>query len=83
MLLADWIEQKPGGEPGRIKENNIKMHLSKVDPQQGTAEWLFFCVKYNEISDSIYDVNFFIQLSGYSRLQNGSAPIFRAQSVLL
>jgi len=27
---------------GRIKENYIKMHLGKVDPEQGTAEWPFF-----------------------------------------
>lgn len=31
-------------KPGRIKKTDItrKMHLSKVDPEQGTAEWPFF-----------------------------------------
>ena len=45
------------GKPGRIKENDIKMRLGKVDADQGTDEWLF-CVKCNGISDSIQGVTF-------------------------
>jgi hypothetical protein len=38
------------GKPGRKKKNDIKMNLSKVDPEQCTDEWSFLCVcvKCNE-----------------------------------
>jgi hypothetical protein len=32
------------GKQGRKKKNDIKMHLSKADPEQDTDEWPFLCV---------------------------------------